>query len=220
MYFRLGIWTGVDDSTHGAKIVTRGIDAPPVSVAFRHSWFVDRKILRIGMGRDKVKGQVIVMAVAEKIVDPYGAPRNGEWIERLARGLRPLQRSTVHIEVACGRAADSKLRINCLDRFRCYFIQLKIFFLRATAKKRLIEIGLVPNFEVPLTDLVQPITLDAVLHESMHEVCPFVVVGRRASVRVPPERCVVDRSQWPRREAQLHKGTYSLRQHSVIQVID
>ena len=122
-------------AAHGAKIVTSGIDASPISFALRHSWFIDGKILRIRMCRDKIYGQLIVVTIAEKVVDPYRAPRNCEGIERLSGSVRSLQRFTIHIKVACGRSADPKLRIYFLDRLRRHFIQLEVFFLRAAAKK-------------------------------------------------------------------------------------
>src|ERR1700750_3102176 len=98
----LGLWIGarVDDSAHGAKIVTRGIDTPSISFALRHSWYVDRKILRIGMCRDKIQRQMIVLTVAEKVVDPYGDPWDGEWIDGMSGRSRLVERFTIHIEVA------------------------------------------------------------------------------------------------------------------------
>src|ERR1700761_3883200 len=135
MDLSLRIGAGVDNLAHSAKIVTRGIDASPISFALRHSGFIDGKILRIRMCRNKINGEIVLVAVAEKVVNPYRAPRNREGIERLPRSFRSLQRFTIHIKVTRGRSADSKLRIDFLDRLRRHFIQLEVFFLRAAAKK-------------------------------------------------------------------------------------
>src|ERR1700733_2699064 len=118
MYLSLWIGGGVYDSGHGAKIVTRGIDASPIPFAFRHSGFINGKILRIRMCRNKINWEIVLVTIAEKVVNPYRAPRNRKWIERLSGSVRSLQRFAIHIKVACGRAADPKLRIYFLDRLR------------------------------------------------------------------------------------------------------
>src|ERR1700733_7633736 len=106
MYLSLWIGAGVYGSAHGAKIVTRGIDASPIPFAFRHSGFINGKVLRIRMCRNKINWEIILVTIAEKVVNPYRAPRNREWIERLSGSFRSLQCFTIHIKVARGRSAD------------------------------------------------------------------------------------------------------------------
>src|ERR1700758_1668260 len=118
----LWIRTRIDNSAHGAKIVAGGIDASPEAFAFRHSRFVNCKVLWIGMGRDKIYGKVIVMAVAEKIFNPHWPPRNAERVKGLAGCLRFLYLVAVHVEVAGGWTAHAKLRVDCLDRLCSYFV--------------------------------------------------------------------------------------------------
>src|SRR5580658_6654727 len=154
MYLGFRVGAGIDDFAHGAKIVARGIDTSPIAMAFWYAWFVDGEVLRIGMGRDKVDGKIIGVAVIEKVIDPHGAPWNCEGIERLSGRLCRLQCFMIHVEVARGGSAYAKLWVNFLDGLRCHLVQLEVFFLRAATKKRLIQIRLIPYFKVPLTYLI------------------------------------------------------------------
>src|ERR1700745_3496508 len=116
----LWIRTRIDNPAHGAKIVTRGIDASPEAFALRHSRFINRKILRVRMCRNKIYGKVIVMAVAEEIFNPDRTPGNTERVKRLAGCLRFFYRIAVHVEVAGRRTANAQLRVCFLDRLCSY----------------------------------------------------------------------------------------------------
>src|SRR5258708_5783423 len=161
-----------------------------------------------------------VVAISEEVLDPERPPRNRHGVERLTQCLSVLDRLWVHIEIAGGWSPHTNLRIDLLDRQRRDFVQLKILCLRTTAKERLIEIRLVPHLEVPSSHLVDSVTRNPLLYQCLHQIPPLVGVGRRAPVRMPPKRRVLDRCDLARRKPKLDKRPYSPLQHPVVKVVD
>src|ERR1039458_1461021 len=130
---------------------------------------------------------MIVVAIIQKIADPNGKPWNRKRIERLSRCLRLSQRIRIHIEIAGRGAANPKLRVDSLYDLNGDLVQLEILLLRSAAKKRFVQVRLVPHLKVPLADLSDSIAIDAVLDKCMDQVRPLVVIRWRAAIGVPPE---------------------------------
>ena len=83
-----------------------------------------------------------------------------------------------------------------------------------------IEIGFVPDFEVPLLDFINAVAVHQVLGELVNQVVPFVPIFRRRNVLLVPEgmRRIL-RRQFLGHEAQLNKRTHPILQKTVIGLV-
>jgi hypothetical protein len=82
---------------------------------------------------------------------------------------------------------DAQARAHGFDVTRGVVIQLEVRFLLRDSRPE-VEVGLVPDFEVPVGDLVYAVALDQVLSELSDQVIPLGVVLGRRDIRVIPER--------------------------------
>ena len=99
---------------------------------------VFRRVVAVNVGGDEVDGNMIFDAVADETVDPSGLRRR--W------------------------PADAQPRAHGLQGARSGVVERVIgLLLRVTRPE--IEVGLVPNFEIPLRDFVDAVAIDQVLGE-------------------------------------------------------
>ena len=73
------------------------------------------------------------------------------------------------------RAAYAEPAIRLLDCGRCVIVKLPISWLFRVASPE-IDVGLIPDFEVPVCDLVDAISLDQMPSKSRNELVPFVPI--------------------------------------------
>ena len=117
------------------------------------------------------------------------------------------------------RPADTQPSIDGLDRPRGGFIKLKIRVLGRLARPE-VDVGLVPDLEVPLPDLIDAVTLDEMPRERADQLCPLLVRLRRVRQRLVPERMRLLRGgQRRRHEAQLDERPHAVGQHAVVDLI-
>src|SRR5581483_7728080 len=110
------------------------------------------------------------------------------------------------------RPAYPQRRRYILNIARGMVVELEICLLtRRTAPE--IEVGFVPDLEIPLRNLVYAVALNQVFCELRDQVIPFRVILRRRDVRVVPEGLqVLAGGQLVRHEAELDERLHAGRQ--------
>lgn len=116
-------------------------------------------ILRIDVGADEVDGDAPLGAVGEEFGD--------------------------FASLGAGGAADSQNRVDAFDGGGGAGVEFDVLVPGSIPKGA--EVGLIPNFEVPGSDLFKAIPTDAVAGEGLDEGFPFGEVARRGDVHAPPE---------------------------------
>ena len=79
------------------------------------------------------------------------------------------------------RSAYAESGVDCLDRARRVVVELEVGGLLGIAAPE-IDVGLVPDFEVPLRDFVDTVAFDEMLRELRDQVVPLRVVLGRSDV--------------------------------------
>src|SRR5215468_5121823 len=121
--------------------------------------YVLRFVIAIDVGRHEIHRYLLVPAMPQECRDPG----------RL-RGRR---------------SADAQPCIDRLETAGRVLVERKVGRLLRLASPE-IEVGLVPHLEIPLADLIDPITLDQMARERRIERVPaFVVRGRRYDRAIP-----------------------------------
>ena len=86
-----------------------------------------------------------------------------------------------------GRSADAKARVDAFDGAGGAIVQLVVRgFFRITGPE--INVGFVPDLEVPLGDFVFAIASDKMMREILNELLPFAPILWRRDVLLVPER--------------------------------
>jgi len=120
------------------------------------------RIVGINVRRDKIHWHAILNGVLNETIDPGGLRRSG----------------STHAQPA----------IHALQGSRGCIIKLVIsLFLRIAHPK--INIRLVPDFEVPVGNLINAVALDKVLRKMSDQVVPFVYIFRRRNDRLYQNAC-------------------------------
>ena len=88
-----------------------------------------------------------------------------------------------------GGAADAETGTDGFDGAGGVVVELEVGLLGGAADPE-VDVGLVPDLEVPLRDLVKAIALNQVLGEGGNEGVPLGVVGRRGDDLLVPEGVV------------------------------
>src|SRR5580704_15230147 len=144
------------------------------------------RIIRINVARHEINRHILGCAEFQKIRNPSS-------------------------HSGCG-AAYFQLFINafyCLGRLA---IQIKILGLRSCPKN---DIRLVPDFEFPLPDFFQSVSVDTVLSKRADQHTPVFKLFRRCCIALIPEDCSLPTSESFRHEAQFHKWSDSTLKHRV-----
>src|SRR6266700_3413327 len=122
---------------------------------------VFRFIVPVDVRRSKIHWNVFLLAVRQEAVHPGGLRR--------------------------GRAANAATRAHAFDGAGSAILELVVGgFLRATGPE--INIGLVPDFEIPLRDLVDTVALDEMAREILDELFPLGPIFWRRDVLLVPKR--------------------------------
>src|ERR1700731_797089 len=119
-----------------------------------------------------------------------------------------------------GRTADPQTGIHALDGSGSMVIEFPVRGLPGIPCPE-IQIGFVPDLEVPLCDFIDTVAIDQMLSKYGNEVAPFIPVLWRRNVRLVPEamQSVLSR-QLLRHEAELDKRLHAVGQETVINLID
>ena len=120
---------------------------------------------------------------------------------------------------SCGTADTDPL----VDRFEGasgIVVELEIGLLRRPSGPE-INVGLVPDLEVPIGHLVDSVAIDQVLSKGADERIPLRIIGGRRNNRLIPEGMVVQpRSQQLGHEAQLNERLDPIGQQAVIDLVN
>jgi len=85
-----------------------------------------------------------------------------------------------------GGAANAEARADAFDGTSGVVVEIVVSgFLWIAGPE--VDIGLVPDFEIPLCDLVDAVALDEMAREILDELLPLVTVFRRGNVLLVPE---------------------------------
>ncbi len=99
-------------------------------------------------------------------------------------------------------------------------VELEVGLLRGAASPE-IDVGLVPDFEVPLRDFIDAVALDEVLGKGGDEAVPLrVVLGRRDDLLVPEGVVVEARGKFLGHEADLDEGANAVGEQAVVDLVD
>src|SRR6267143_3134911 len=133
-----------------------------------------------------------------------------------------MREEAVHPGGLCrGRAADAETRAHAFDGARSAIVELVVgrFFRIADPE---VNVGLVPNFEIPLRDFVEAVPLDEMAREILDELLPFVpILGRRDVLLVPESmQRVRVRGELLGHEAELDKWTNVIFEQAVVDLVD
>ncbi len=139
------------------------------------------------MGTDEISRQVVAGAVVQELLHP---------------GIR-----------GGGRPADPERRVHGLDRQKRVTKQLEIVVPRPGPERG--QVGLVPDFEKPLTHLLDAVPVDPMAHQLADQRRPLIVVPRRRDVASIVEDGVVAGCERFRHEAQLDERPHADRQQKV-----
>ena len=152
-------------------------------------------VVSVDVRRNEVHGNLVLRAVTDKGVGPG----------RLGRG----------------GAADAQARAYCLKGARDVIVKLEVSGLFRIARPK-IEIRLVPNFKVPLRDLIDAVAVDEVLGELGDEIVPLIPVFGWRDVLLVPEsmKRVLVRGQCFGHETQFDERTHPVVQQAVVDLID
>lgn len=101
----------------------------------------------VGVGGDEVEGGIVLRAVVERLLDPSVAGGGG--------------------------AADAVAGIDTLDGAGGGVVELEVTGLAAGPEA--VEVGFVPDFEVPPADLVGAVAVGEVADEVVDEVGPLIL---------------------------------------------
>ena len=114
-------------------------------------------VVGVYMGRDKIERYVSVGTMADECPDPS--------------------------RLRSGRPADTQSGIDRFERLRGVIVQGPVRLLRGSAGPE-VQVGLVPDLEIPLRDFVNPIAIDHVRSEGRDQRVPPGVVPRWRDDRV------------------------------------
>ncbi len=146
------------------------------------------------MRGDEVERDVVGRGVGDHVADPGGL--SGGW------------------------ASDADARVDGFEGAGGVVVELEVGLLRGAAGPE-IDVGLVPDFEVPLRDFIDAVALDEVLGEGGHESVPFsVVLGRRDDLLVPEGVVVEPRGKLFGHEADLDEGADAVGEQAIVDLID
>src|ERR1700757_368461 len=99
-------------------------------------------------------------------------------------------------------------------------VELEVGLLCGTASPE-VDVGLVPDLEVPLRDFIDAVTVDKMLREGGDKRVPLGVILRRRDDLLVPEGMVVEaRGELLRHEADLDEGADSVGEQAVVDLID
>ncbi len=151
-------------------------------------------VVGIAVGGDEVDGDVVRGDVSQEL----GYPRGG----------------------CGGRAADAEARADAFESMRGVGVELLIG-LEARDAAPEVDVGLVPDLEVPLGDFVDAVAVDHVLGEGADEGVPVIPAARRGDVGVVPEDVEGVRVEGHLRghEAELDKRADALGEHAVVDFV-
>ena len=178
-----------------APFATAAADAIVHRDVFVDAQHILHRIIGIAVCRDEVDGDVGCCGVFEEIVHPVGGG-------------------------GCG-AADAQSRTHCFQSACGVVVQVEVAGLSGDAVPE-IDVGFVPDFEVPLRYFVDSIAIYEVLGEVRHQIVPAFHALWRRDVRLVPERmeCVRVEGQLLWHEADLYDGAHAILQQAVVDLID
>src|SRR5271155_3687348 len=110
-------------------------------------------------------------------------------------------------------AANTQPRADTLQIVCRVIIQFKVAFLSRNATPE-INIWFVPNFEVPLRNLIDTISIDKMLREMSHQAIPPLHAFGRRHIWLVPEWM---QRIWVKRKLLWHKANFNDRSHAVFQ---
>ncbi len=120
-----------------------------------------------------------------------------------------------------GRATDAEARAYALDGARSAVIEFVVgCFLRIASPK--INVGFVPDFEIPLRNFVEAVAFNEMAGEILDELLPLVPVFGRRDVLFVPERMksVGIRSELFGHEAELDERADVILEQAVVDLVD
>ncbi len=147
------------------------------------------------MGGDEVDGDVVGGGVGEELGDPGGGG-------------------------GCG-ATYAEARADCLEVAGGVVVELEVGGLAGDAAPE-VDVGFIPDFEVPLGDFVDAVAVDEVLGEGGHEVVPALhALGGRDVLLVPEGVEVVGiEGELLGHEADLDDGANAVGEEAVVDLVD
>ena len=152
-------------------------------------------VVGVAVAGDEVDGDVVVGGVLEEGVDPLGGGGGG--------------------------AADAEARVDGLEVACGVVVELEVAALVRDASPE-VDVGLVPDFEVPLRDLVDAVALDEVAGEGGDEAVPLLVGLGRGDIGLVPEGVegVGVEGELFGHEADLDDGADAVGEEAVVDLID
>src|SRR5579871_2680617 len=150
-------------------------------------------IVGVSVAGDEINGDILLSNMAEKRVDPMS------------------RRS--------GRATDSQTRADGFESSRGVIVEIEVRgFFRVAGPEA--DVGLVPDFEVPLGDLIEPVTADEMLGQRADQVVPFLIaLGWRDDGVVPEGMNVLAKGQLFRHEADFDEWADIVTEESVVYLV-
>jgi hypothetical protein len=151
-------------------------------------------VIGVAVGGDEVDGGMFFCGVCEEIVDPVGG-----------RG---------------GRAADAQARVNGFESAGGVVVKIEIGGLLGIAGPE-VDVGLIPDFEIPAGDFVDAVAIDEEPGETADENVPLRVVLGRGDVLLVPERVkVLASGKFPGHETDFDKGADAIGKKAVVDLAD
>jgi hypothetical protein len=167
-----------------------------------------------GLGRQHAVLDAVLVQVAVLHAVGVGADEVDRRVGRL--GMRQEFRHPGR--AGAGRAADAQLRIEGLEGPGGARVEVEIGLLVGLLPEA-VEIGLVPDLEVPAAHFRRAIALEQVAREGVDQRHPALGLGVRG-VAGPVEDLLVGGLQRQRCEAQLDEGLDAPRQQRVVEPVD
>jgi hypothetical protein len=109
--------------------------------------------------------------------------------------------------LGAGRSADAEPRVDPLDGLRGVAVELEVVGLRPRPEG--VQVRLVPDLEVPLAHLRDPVPVHPVVNQLLDEGRPGPVVAGGRDIALVAEDGLRPRRQGRRHEAELHEGTHA-----------
>ena len=118
-----------------------------------------------------------------------------------------------------GGASDAAVRADGADGFGGVFVEVEVVGLGA-GEEAVVEVGLVPDFEVPVVDFVGAVAGLEVGNEGFDEGVPLGHVFGRGDVALPPEDGLRAAGEGGGHEGEFDEGTDVAGEESVVEGVD
>src|SRR5215213_1675405 len=141
------------------------------------------------MSGDEVEGDTCFCGVIDHLADPAAA--------------------------GSGWTTDTIIRRDAFDCADSSVVKLEVLGL-ISCPEQIFQVGLVPDFEVPLAHFVATVTVGPMLYQLLDQALPFRVIPRRCHIAFPPEDGFISARQPLRHKTKLNEWSHACVQNGVV----